>query len=131
MHGRTRLTTIAMVLGMLLVIVGLTRDWVLPTTSRGFGKNQFGLLAVGCVVLVVGVALRVDLIAIGSMLLIAIAILADILGDPGAPGVGWKQEVAWELGVLVVAVAWLIRRRRSRRRRAGTAKVGSVPVADG
>jgi len=72
-------------------------------------------VVVGGVLILAGALLAVDLLAVGGMLLGAIAVLADFWGPLGNPGVGWKQHAVIVIGLLLVAVGLprLLRRRRA------------------
>lgn len=120
-RGRTRPTSLAMGLGLLIAMSGLLKDWVFPHTTAGFGRYQWSALLLAIGAFVVGVAARADVVAIGSLMLVAATLLADLIGQTASPGLGWKQGLTIEVGLLVVAVAYLIRRRsdRSRAARAG------------
>lgn len=116
-RGRTRLTSLAMGLGLLIAFSGLAKDWIFPQTTAGFGRYQWLGVLIATGVFIVGVAARADVVAIGALLLVGGALLADLIGQTATPGFGWKQGLAVEAGLLIVAIAYLVRRWSNQSRR--------------
>jgi hypothetical protein len=114
---RVRLHVLVALAGLALCAVGLFGDFLIPAAHAGFGwHQQLGVFA-GALLLVVGLLLRTEVIALGGAFLLAASLGADWFGLTRGPGIGWKQQVMLAVGVLCLLAAGITRRRTAARRR--------------
>ena len=103
--SKLNLSTIILIMGALLVSVGVFADDFGHQGSDGFGPYQVAAVVLGCLVVVLGALLRIDLLVVPGVVLAALGALADVFGRVGTPGFGWRQQIAVVAGVILVAVA--------------------------
>lgn len=129
---RVRLHVLVALVGLALCVVGLFGDFLIPPPHAGFGwHQQLGVFA-GALLLVVGLLLRTEVIALGGAFLLAASLGADWFGLTRGPGIGWKQQVMTAVGVLCLLAAGITRRRiAARRRRLDRAGRGDEHVNQG
>lgn len=99
--------------GALVALLGVSADQIVPAGSDGFGWRQWSGLLTGALFITLGAMLRVDIVGIAGAALSAIAILADVLGNAGSPGIGWKQSLAIIGGIGFVAIGLKLRQREA------------------
>lgn len=90
---------------MTLAVLGGGADIVTSEANPGFGWYQrMGVIA-GIVLTFVGVLLRVDLLALGGVIIFGGALTFDFLSLGGSPGIGWKQQVLLVLSAVLLVTA--------------------------
>jgi hypothetical protein len=91
--------------GAVFVTVGLLGDYLAPGAQEGFGLHQsLGALA-GLMLVLIGILLRAQVIALGGLLLLAVAVSADWFGVSRGAGIGWKQLAMIEIGAAGLLLA--------------------------
>jgi len=102
--------------GLVLCVVGLGGDFLIPERHSGFGWHQQLGILLGTLLLVFGLFLRTDVIALGGSFLLVAAGCADWFGLTQGVGVGWKQQYMIVAGALCLCIAGALRIRRRLRR---------------
>ena len=112
-HPRSRLGfgDLLIVAGAFFMVLGITADLFDYKGSIGFGWVQQAGLLIGILGIVVGALLRIDLLALGGTILLAGAMLADIYGTLGSPGIGLHQVALILIGIIGILIG-LLRRRK-------------------
>jgi len=77
--------------GAVVTLLGATFDQLGVHGSGGFGWMQQMAVSVAGLFVVLGALLRVDVVAVAGTILMGCAALADVFGQAGTPGVGWRQ----------------------------------------
>lgn len=104
--------------GAAMLIVGLLGDYLFPDARAGFGRHQQLGVLVGAVLILVGIVLRVQIIALGATLLFIVALGADWLRLTHGIGIGWKQVALIVFGAATLLMGavypflreWVVRR---------------------
>lgn len=102
---RPRLTIAALV-GLSGVVIGTLAvfgETVLPTFNTGFGRHQWAGVLLGGLMTFIGTLLRVDVVALGGLLIFGMALSADFFSR--MPGFGWKQQALLSLSLGCVMFA--------------------------
>ena len=112
-HVRPRpsLSALLIAAGLVLVILGASADLFGIQGSAGFGWKQQASLLAGALAVILGALLRVDALMLGGSVLVAVAVLADVYGTIGSPGIGWRQRAAIVAGLVLVQAALFLRKR--------------------
>lgn len=113
---RIGLHVLLALVGLVLCVVGLGGDFLIPERHSGFGWHQQLGVLLGTLLLVFGLFLRTDVIALGGSFLLVAAGCADWFGLTQGGGVGWKQQYMIAAGTLCLCIAGALRVRRSLRR---------------
>lgn len=108
-----RLDAALLLAGTCVALLGALHDY-LPRASGGFGWHQLVGVLSGATVLMLGLLTRVDFLAAGGLVVLAISGTADLLLLNGSAGIGVKQEMMILCGLFAILVG--IRLRRQRRR---------------
>jgi hypothetical protein len=112
---RTRLSLHVLVglASLVSCVVGLFGDHLVPSAHPGFGWHQELGVVAGGLLLLVGLILRADVVALGGGFLLAASLCADWFGWTRGPGIGWKQQLMILIGAvgLLLAAAFRMRRR--------------------
>jgi hypothetical protein len=112
---RPHLSTLMVLAGVLLVTLGAVVDLLGVEGQAGFGwKQQLGLGA-GVLLVVLGALLRVDGLTICGGILLGLAVVADVWGLIGSPGLGWRQSAVILVGLVLILTGLHARNRRLRR----------------
>ncbi len=139
---RARVTWHALVslAGFVLCVVGLAGDWLVPGGHAGFGWHQQMGAVTGVLLILVGLLLRADVIALAGAFLLGAALCSDWFGLTRGPGIGWKQQYMAGAGVLcllfggLVRLAFYVRRTRLARgpaaERQGRGAAGAAAAVD-
>jgi len=105
--------------GLVLCVVGLFGDYLVPPAHAGFGWHQQAGAAAGALILVIGLVLRMDVVALGGAFLLGASLCADWFGLTRGPGIGWKQQVMIAIGAAGLLTGGIRRKlvaaRRTRR----------------
>jgi hypothetical protein len=118
-----------------LAVLGVCGDLLARGSHPGFGWYQGSGVAVGVLLLLAGSFFRAEILALAGAGAVVGALLADVLGGPGAAGIGWKQQVLIGVGAACVACAVLgrlvpaLRAARSRAKPSGGTECGPVSKA--
>jgi hypothetical protein len=112
-------SSLIIIIGLLLAVLGASADLFGMHGAAGFGWKQQAGVIVGALLVVLGALLRVDALAVGGLILFAVAALADVYGTIGAPGMGWRQRVAIIVGLVLVLGGLRLRHRRPPQRLPG------------
>ena len=96
--------------GLVLCFVGLFGDYLVPPAHPGFGWHQQVGAVTGALLLVIGLVLRMEVIALGGAYLLGASLGADWFGLTHGPGIGWKQQVMVALGAVGLLAAGVTRR---------------------
>jgi hypothetical protein len=117
---RLSLAWLLAILGMVLGTIGALADDLTVSTHAGFGWWQVAGCGFGMLMILLGGLLRVDLVAMGGLLLFAASASADWFG-PRSPGVGYKQVLVLGIsGICLAAAAIEYARARHGERRAAS-----------
>jgi len=117
--GRLRLPTLVGLVGLVLMLVGLLGDFLVSERHAGFGWRQQSGVLLAVVVILMGLLLRVDLLALAGGFLLAASVSADWFGLTSGAGIGWKQQTLIAAGALLLVTAAVthVARRLSKERR--------------
>jgi hypothetical protein len=116
---RPRVSSLIIVVGVVFAVLGTSFDLFGVKGAAGFGWQQQGGVAAGVLLVILGGLLRVDALAIGGALLFGAAVLADVYGTLGSPGIGLKQQLLVAAGVLLIFAGVWLRRRKKHKHPAG------------
>lgn len=94
--------------GFMIVGLGALGDHLGIHGSRGFGWYQLLILGLGLLLMILGALTRVEIMAVMGTLIAGLTACSDLLRLSGAPGVGWKQQTALVLGLVLAAVGILM-----------------------
>ena len=130
---RISLHMLAAVAGLVLCVVGLLGDFLVPSRSPGFGLHQQLGVGAGVFILVIGLLLRAEIVALAGGLLLVAAVCADWFGLTDGAGIGWKQQAMIAIGALGMLASWVAHRvaaaRGARRTGAGRGPAASAATA--
>ena len=108
--------------GLVLCVVGLFGDYLVPSAHVGFGWHQQVGAGAGALILVIGLVLRMEVVALGGAFLLGASLCADWFGLTHGPGIGWKQQAMIAIGAVGLLTGGIARKmiaaRRRRRERA-------------
>ena len=121
-NARPSVWTIIALLGVALGVLGAFGDLILPNFHAGFGWYQRCGVVVGVLLGLLGVLMRIDVLALGGAGLFIVSLGADWLGLRHSPGVGWKQQLVLALAVVCMLLALLRRRVKAGRDRGGSSR---------
>ncbi len=103
--SRLSLPVLLCLAALVLGLAGGASDLLISGSSPGFGWYQRVGVIVGAVVLLLGVLMRVDVIALAGVFVFGGALCWDWFGVYGSPGLGWKQQTTLLIAILLLAVA--------------------------
>ena len=102
-----RLRVLVLMVGVVLLAIGAFGDYLIPNTPVGFGwHKQIGVALAGALLLV-GLLLGAEVIALGGGLFLAGCVFAGEFGLTKGAGVGWKQGFMIAAGGWLLLVGWL------------------------
>lgn len=100
--------------GTLLGVLGLAADYLGIHGNPGFGWYKQSALLSGSLLVCLGCFWRIDAFGVIGILVFLLAASANLLGLAGRSGFGFKQQLAIALGLLLVVIGAIIRRRSGR-----------------
>jgi uncharacterized membrane protein YphA (DoxX/SURF4 family) len=116
--------------GLVLCFVGLFGDYLVPPAHPGFGWHQQVGAGAGALLLVLGLVLRMDVVALGGAFLCGASLGADWFGLTHGPGIGWKQQVLIAMGAVGLLTAGVTRRMLAARRHKRDRSTGRAKRVD-
>ncbi len=116
---RLSLHLLICLLGVVIGVLGGAADLVVSDAHPGFGWYQRTGVLVGAIIVLLGMLVRAEVVALVGVFLFAGAVSWDCFSYSDAPGVGWKQQTALVVSafLLVLAVVLGVRSRIRLRRR--------------
>lgn len=92
--------------GVLLGIIGIFADVFVPHANQGFGLFQHIGVALGTLLVFIGMLLRIDIVMLGGMFIFVAALCADWFGLARVPGIGHNQRIVLycSAGCIVIAL---------------------------
>lgn len=112
---RVSLGSLIVVAGLTMAAIGLTGDYLGIPGNHGFGSYKLTGLVAGGFLICVGAFLRADILAVAGTVTFALAISANILGQIGGSGFGWKHQLAIGTGLVLASIGLLVRHHHYRR----------------
>jgi hypothetical protein len=92
-------------LGAMALFIGLFGDWIVLDVAVGFGQTQQIAVGLSVLVFVVGMMLRIDVIAFCGLLSLFFSLLMDQLAVRRNPGIGQDQQTVLLTGVTLIVIA--------------------------
>jgi hypothetical protein len=127
---RVGLHVLVALAGLVLCVVGLFGDYLVPPAYPGFGWHQQLGVVIGALMLLIGLLLRVEVVAFAGAFLLGASVSADWLRLTRGVGIGWKQQAMIAVGALCLLIAWTVRRLAAAQRQRSAQAVGGSAGAD-
>ena len=122
--GRHAIGGLLIMSGVALGIVAVFADGLGIAGHSGFGWYQRGGALGGVLLIFVGAIFRIDVLGVSGTILFVLAIGVDYFGIGRSAGLGWRQEAALVVALLLLAAGLFFRRRP---RNLATDTTGTTP----
>lgn len=97
-------------IGIFFGLSGIAADYIGIPRGSGFGWLRLLALGTGALFVLVGALIRVDAIGIIGAVLFGLTACVSLFGLTQVSGIGWKQQLAMTVGLLLIVTGLLLRR---------------------
>lgn len=109
-HNRASMASLLIGIGIFFGVLGVAADYIAIPTGNGFGWLRLLGLGVGALFVLVGTLIRVDAIGIAGAILFGLTACVSLFGLTQVSGLGWKQQLAMTIGLMLILTGLLLRR---------------------
>ena len=96
--------------GVLLALLTLTVDRLSISGGTGFGWRQITGTELGMLTVILGLLVGRGLLGMAGLFLLVLSLAADLLHVGHAPGMGWRNQTALALAILLITGGMLFQR---------------------
>jgi membrane protein implicated in regulation of membrane protease activity len=108
--NRASMASILIMVGIFFGIVGMASDYIGISRGSGFGWLRLLGLLVGVLFVLVGALIRVDAIGVAGSIILGLTACVSLFGLSQVSGIGWKQQLAMTVGLLLILTGVLLKR---------------------